>query len=154
MADSSDISLAQICDAIESTLDDATDMGRSESYDALSESPRSGDTPVLQVYPQSGDCDIENKADRSTFGAHVRQRQYLFHADLLARKRSHLKDDMKKTTEMIEAMEDILEAQKTGPAFSLDGIKALHWRWERLIFQPTTDDQFMGARFYITVKVW
>lgn len=153
MADSSDISLAQMADAIESTLDDATGIERSESYDALSESPRSGDTPLIQVYPQSGDCDVENKADRSTFGAKVRQRQYIFHADLYARKRSHLKDDMKKTTEMIEAVEDVLETQDFGPPFSRDGIKMLHWRWERFIFE-TGDDQFMGARFYITVKVF
>lgn len=153
MTELADISIAQICDAIEQTLDDAVGIERSQSYDEVRETPQSGDTPLLQVYPQSGTCDPSGGADRTSFQAAVRQRHYVIHVDLYARQRSHIRDDMKKATEMIEAIEDILEAQDTGSAFGLTGIKGYNWRWERVIFE-TGNISFMGARFFIMVKVW
>lgn len=149
-----DISLAQICNAIETTLGAASGMDGTQSYDELAEGLHSADLPLLQIYPQSGDCDPGGTTDRTTYGGDVRQKRMLFHADLYARQRSHLDEDMSAATDMIEAITDVLETQNAQPYFGLAGIQSFSWRWERTVFIYTDDVKFMGARFFITIWVY
>lgn len=147
------LTLAQICNAIESTLSAATGMEATQSYDELAEGVGSADMPMLQVFPDSGDCDISGSTDRTTFGGDKRQKRVVIHTDLLARQRSHLAEDVGVSVDMIDALIDVLEQQDTKPYFSQDGIKAFSWRWERVEFDYA-GVKIAGARFYITVWMY
>lgn len=150
-----DITIAQICDAIETTLGAAASIETTESYDELSDGVQSADTPLLQVYWENTECADDSGTDRTSFQGGVRVKAFLFHADLLARQRAHIADDMKKVTEVAEEIQDILEgpAQSTKPYLGLDGIKAFRWRAERV--QITyAGAPFMGARFMIWIWVF
>jgi len=151
------ISLAQICDAIETMLGAAVGMATSQSYDELKEGVIGRDCPLLQVYPASGSCDVSSTStERTTFQAGVRQKEFEIRADLYASRRSHLRQDMKAVTEMIEAIINVLETQNIKPYFGVGGtdIKAFRWRWERAVFKYEEDNQYMGARFSIVCRVF
>jgi len=148
------ITLAQICDAIESTLDDATTVVRSESYDELSDGVQ--DTPLLQVYPENGLQSAGGATDRHTFGGGgdpARQTELTIHADYYARQRSHIGEDMAALVNGIDALQDVLEGQDQKPYFGLEGIRAFSWRWDRVVFEYA-GVQYMGARFILTVRVF
>lgn len=147
------LTLAQICNAIESTLGAATGMEATQSYDELTEGVGSADTPMLQVYPDSGDCDASGSTDRTTFRGGKRQKHVTIHADLLARQRSHLAEDMEVSIDMIDAIIDIFEQQDTKPYFGQDGIKAFSWRWERVEYEYS-GAKLAGARFYIAIWIY
>lgn len=144
------ITLGQIVDAIETQLSTATGLVRSQSYSELTEGQNV--LPTLQVYPQSGNTDASTANDRTTFKAAVRQYTYTIHADLYARQRSHIGEDMNKLVTMIDAIENRLTAEKDGD-FGLAGMKSFKWSWERVNFvygDPAIN--YYGARF--TIQVW
>lgn len=145
------ITLAQICDAIESTLDDATTITRSQSYDELTEGIH--DTPLLQVYPENGAQSPPGMTDRHTFGAGVRQTEFTIHADYYANQRVNIGEDMAALVNGIDAMTDVLEGQDQKPYFGLTGIQAFSWRWDRVTFDYG-GVAYVGARFAITVRVF
>lgn len=147
------ITLAQVCDAIESTLGAAAGMETTQSYDELTEGIGSADTPLLQVFPDSGDCDPSGNTDRTTFQGGKRQKHIMIHADVFARQRSHLAEDMEVSVDMIDALIDVLEQQDTKPYFDRVGIQAFSWRWERVMFSHAGVD-FAGVRFYIAVWIY
>ena len=140
--------LADICDGIKDTLSDATGLAAAQSYDELTE--QVGDSPLLQVYPTSGEVDVGG-TDRTTFGAGLRTRHYVIYADVLVRQRAHIGEDMSLLVDLVEAIEDELEKQKTGTLFGVDEIKAIHWSWTRATIDYGGVD-YMGARF--TIDVW
>jgi hypothetical protein len=148
-----DVTLAQICDAVEATLGAATGLTDSQSYDELTEGVQ--DMPLLQVYPENGETDIAGNADRTSFRGGVRQAQVVLHADLFARQRSHIGEDMATLLPLVDAVIVRLEAQTVKPYFNLDGIKAFHWRWERVTF-IYGDQQlpYVGARFTLTLRLF
>ncbi len=147
------ISIAQICNAVESTLSTAAGLVRTQSYDELTEGMQ--DAPTLQVYPESGLQDPMGNADRTTFKAGVRQTELVVHADLYARQRSNLGEDMAKLVTVLDQLITILEAQDTKPYFGLTGIKAFAWSWSRVIFQYGDPGQsFMGARFILRLRIF
>lgn len=155
------ITLAQIVDAIEDTLDEATTLVRSQSYDELTEGIH--DLPLLQVYPetQTG-VSVGAETDRMTFGGAggeedtpARDKEYIIHADYYARQRSHIGEDMAALVNGIDAMENVLEAVNVKPYFSLEGIKAFSWFWTRVAFQYGDPQvRYVGARFEIRVRVF
>jgi hypothetical protein len=148
------ITLAQICDAIEDTLDAATTLKRSQSYDELTDGVQ--DTPLLQVYPESGFQSAGSSTDRYTFGGGgdpVRQTECVIHADYYARQRAHIGEDMKALVDGIDAMQNIFEAQDRKPYFGLAGIEAFAWRWDRVQFEYS-GVLYMAARFVLTVRVF
>ena len=149
------ITLAQICDAIESTLGGATGLERSESYDELTEGAHPGDLPLLQVYPNDGTTDPSGNTDRTTFRGGVRQTALTIHADVYARQRSHIGEDMKAVVNSMDAIINVLEAQNVKPYFGLVGIKAFAWRWERVTF-IYGDPQlpYAGVRFYLSIRTF
>lgn len=150
------IMLAQICDAIETTLSAATTLTalagtHSQSYDELTEGVN--DLPMLQVYPQSGSQDAAGRTDRTTFGGGNRQTEFVIHADYYARERSHIGEDMALLVNGIDAMQTIFEAQDKKPYFALAGIQSFRWTWDRVQF-AYGNTAYMGARFVITVRVF
>jgi hypothetical protein len=148
-----DVTLAQLCDAVEATLGAATGLTYSQSYDELTEGMQ--DMPMLQVYPVSGETDVTGNADRTSFRAGVRQTQTVLHADLFARQRSHIGEDMATLLPLISAVIVKLEAQTTKSYFGLAGVKGFRWRWERVTF-AYGDQQlpYVGARFYLTLRLF
>ena len=146
------ITLAQICDAIETTLSAATTITRSESHDELTEGVH--DTPLLQVYPESGNQDPSGTTERTTFRAGVRQTEIVIHADYFAAERgTSIGEEMGRLVNGIDAMTAVFEGQDEKPYFGLDGIKAFAWRWERVTFDYGKV-RYVGARFVILVRVF
>jgi len=145
------ITLAQVCDAIEGVLDDATTLARSQSYDELTEGVH--DCPQLQVYPAAGGQDVGTDTDRSSFQAGVRQTGFTIHADYYAKAVSHVAEGMEALVDGIDAMQNELEKQDTGAKFGLEGIKSMRWNWEMVQFQAG-QTLYIGARFLITVRVY
>ena len=144
--ETTEITLAQICDAIEAELDDAAGLSDSQSYDQLKEGV--ADTPLLQVYWQSTDSDPE----QLTYRQGVRPTRHVFHADLYARQRSMLDEDMAAVLEMAHAIMVKLK-QGEGPLFDLEGLRSLTWRAERVQFEYA-NAYYAGARFLLTVEVY
>ena len=147
------VTIASICDAIESTLGAATGITRSQSYDELGESIQ--DVPLIQVYPEMLRGNATGETDRSSFRGTIRQTEVVIITDLYARQRSHMGEDMKALVNEIDAIIDVIEAQDTKPYFSEDGIKAFNWRGERVTF-VYGDNQlpFVGMRFYFTIRIF
>lgn len=149
------ITIAQICDAIESTLGAATGITRSQSYDELTEGMPPGDLPLLQVYPEAGEADITGTTDRSSFRGGVRQTELIIIADLYAHQRSHMGEDMEILVDGIDAFIDVMEAQDTKDYFGLAGLQAFHWRFERVTFVYGNPQlPYVGARFYLTIRIF
>jgi hypothetical protein len=147
------ITLAQMCNAIETTLAAATLAMRTQSYDGLTEGMN--DVPTLQVYPDGGNQDAQYATDRTTFKAGTRQTSITIFADYYARQRSQLGEDMKALVDGIDAITDVFEAQDTTPYFGLTGIKNFHWSWQRVAFTYADETiKYMGARFTIVLRVY
>ena len=147
------ITLTEICGGIESVLSAAIGVQSSVSFSELTEGVPAMDCPRVEVFPDAGVCDPSGNTDRLTFGACTQMCVVTIFADLYARQRSQLGEDMKATTEMIDAIIDILQTQEKPPFFGLRGIKAFSWRWKRSTFRRA-DARFVGARFTIQCKIY
>jgi hypothetical protein len=157
------ITIAQIIDAVESTLSAATGIVRGQSYNELTESVDDADTPLLQVYPEANSPQAIGgttvPADRSSFGGGtdkpVRVKNYTIHVDLYAQQRKEIGEDMAALVDGIDAIEDVLENQDQKNYFGLDGIKSFSWSWTRVTF-VYGDPQlsYVGARFLLMIAVY
>lgn len=145
------ITLAQIVDAVETTLGATPGLARSQTYDELSASIPN-DVPLLQVYPESGECDAGTDTDRSTFRAGSRQYGFVIHADLFAGTIQPFGERMGTLIGLIDAIMDVLEAQTT-TLFGLSAIRTMSWSWSRAII-TYADTQYVAARFVITLRVF
>jgi hypothetical protein len=147
------ITYLEICNAIQTTLAAATGLTFTQAPDKLTEGMH--DWPLLQVYPEDGGQDDSGNADRSSFRAVVRQTLITIHADLYAKMRAHIGEDMAALFPLIDAIQNVIEQQDTKPYFGLDGIKAFSWRWSRVIFTyGEPEAKYVGARFVFTVRVF
>ena len=147
------ITIAQITDAVKTTLAADTGLNRAMSYNQLTEGMN--DLPALQVYPESVGQDPTGNADRTTFQAGRRQSSIIIHADLYARQRSHLGEDMAALVNRWDAAITILEAQNTKPYFGLDGLQAFAWTSQRVVFQYGDGGlPYVGVRFILTFRVF
>lgn len=145
--------LGDIVDSIEDTLSAAASLARSQSYDELSEGMQ--DYPTLQVWPgenpgTSLGSETHKKTLRFSSGIGHSVKEYVIYADLFARQRSHVAEDMAQLVETITDLEDILDTQSC-PPFGNDNIMDFKWRWEHVTFDYG-GVLFAGARFYITVR--
>jgi len=147
------ITLMQVCDGIETILSAALGVQSSTSFDELTEGVPAMDCPRVEVYPDTGVCDPSGTTDRFTFNACTQMTVITIFADLYARQRSQLGEDMKATTEMIDSIIDVLQTQERPPFFGITGIKAFNWRWKRSTFRRA-DARFVGARFTIQCKIY
>jgi len=147
------ITIGQILDAIELTLSSAPTLARSMSYDELTEGIN--DTPLLQVYPESGEQDPAGNTDRTTFVAGVRQTVLMVNCDYYAQQRKHIGEDMAALVDGIDAMFNIFEAQDQKPYFGLSGIQAFHWTFQHVTFEyGDTSIKYVGARFTLTIRIF
>lgn len=115
------------------------------------------DTPLLQIYPESLSQDVSGNTDRTTFGAHTRQTEAVFHLDYYARRRSHIDEDVVGAIDGADAMIAILEAQDVKPYFGLAGIKAFSWSGQRVMFSYGSQDSsilFAGFRIVLTLRIF
>ena len=147
------VTLVQICDGIESTLGAATGMTSATSYDELTEGIVSLECPRIEVYPDSGLCDPGGGTDRTAFNAGVQQVVITIFADLYARQRSNLGEDMSAYVTLVDAVIDVLQAEEKPPFFGVTGIKALSWSWKRAVFRRASV-YFAGARFTILCRIF
>jgi hypothetical protein len=145
------ITLAQICNGIESALSAATTLARSQSYDELTEGVH--DIPTLQVYPESGLQDAGGNTDRTTFGAGVRQTEFTIHADYYAAQQSNIGEDMAALVNGIDAIQNELEKQDSTRFGFSDHNLSFRWSWTRVQF-VYNEANYMGARFIIVVRVF
>jgi hypothetical protein len=147
------ITLTQICDGVEAVLGAAIGVQSSTSFDELTEGIVAMDCPRIEVFPDAGTCDPSGTTDRTTFNACTQMCVVTIFADLYARQRSQLGEDMKATTEMIDSIIDALQTQEKPPFFGLRGIKAFSWRWKRSTFRRA-DARYVGARFTLQCKIY
>jgi hypothetical protein len=147
------LNITTLVDNVTSTLGDATGLTYAQSYDELSEGMQ--DTPTLQVYWESIEEDPTTTTERTTFQAGVRQKDIVIHADLYARRRSQLDEDMGAMLPLVDAIIDVLEAQDTKPYFATAEAKAFSWTANRATF-TYADPQvsYVGARFVLRFRVF
>lgn len=146
--------IGDICDSIEDTLEHATGLVRSQSYDELQDAPQ--DLPCLQVYPQAGNTDATTENSRYTFKSVRRMAEMTVHADVLCRQRSHLDLDFAEAITMQDAVQQKLEGEKTKPFFGNSAISDFWWSWAVTDFArggPGAEVHYLGVRFTITVRV-
>ena len=147
------ITLAQMCNAIETTLSAATIAMRTQSYDGLTEGMN--DLPTLQIYPDGGNQDAQTNTNMTTFQGGTKQSSITIFADYYSRQRSQLGEDMKGLVDGIDAITDVFEAQNKTPFFGLKGIKNFKWSWQRVAFTYADESiKYMGARFTIILRVY
>jgi len=153
---SSTISVAAVLDAVEGTLGAAPSLRASCSYDELREGFESIDCPLLMIHPAGGDCRPPGATQQQTFGGGVQLTVLEVIADLYARERSIMKEDMQVTVEMIDELITILQDQRRPPFFGItpaNAIKAYTWNWRRITF-ITAGKKYMGARFRIWLRLF
>ncbi len=145
------VSLAQLLDAVKTTLSAATGLTTTQGYADLTESLN--DFPVLQITPESGAVGATGETDRVTFGSTpVRHHVYTIHADLYAGPRAHIGDDISNLVDLIDALETVLVGQ-TGTLFGLSSIDYCRWSWSRATFVYNDERVYVGARFIIELGV-
>ncbi|KPJ77283.1 MAG: hypothetical protein AMJ81_00030 [Phycisphaerae bacterium SM23_33] len=141
--------LDALLDAIEGIMDDAASLVRSQTYDELTEGIH--DYPLLQVYPEENTgTDWTGETDRVTLSGKHSVKEYTVHADIYARQRSHIAEDMKKCVDVANETEDILD-NLSYPLFGLACVTSFRWSWRRVVFEYG-GVKYMGARFVIVVR--
>jgi hypothetical protein len=148
------ITIAQICDAIATTLGTGTSVERVQSYNELTEHIPDADCPLLQVYFQRMLMeDPGGVADRMTFKAGRRNKQIQVNVDAYARQRSILDEDMAATVAMVDDLLDVFEGQDAKPFFGLAGIQSWDFDAERIAYSYA-GGTYAGVRFTVTVWVY
>ena len=147
------VTVSAVYNGIETTLSVAPSLRSATAYDELTEGIASLDCPRLEVYPEKGVTDPSGTTDRTAFKAGIQQSVLTVHADLYARQRSQLGEDMKAIVDMLDELIPLLEAQERPPFFGVVGIKAFRWRWNRTLFRRA-EAQYVGARFTIELKLF
>jgi len=145
------ILITDMCTGIKEVVELATGVERAYDYDEMPEAVNNDDTPALVVYFQALEEDPTNQTASSTFRSVVRQRDWIFHVDVLAAQRNHLNENNKKMCEMADAIIDTLETQDSRPFFGVAGAQQFKFTAERVVINLGAVD-FYGIRFIITVR--
>ena len=145
------ILITDMCTGIKNVVELATGVERAYDYDEMPEAVNNDDTPALVVYFQALEEDPTNQTASSTFRSVVRQRDWVFHVDVLAAQRNHLNENNKIMCEMADAIIDTLETQDSRPFFGVAGAQQFKFTAERVVINLGAVD-FYGIRFIITVR--
>ena len=145
------ILITALCTGIKEVVELATGVARAYDYDEMPEAVGNADTPALVVYFQSLEEDPTNETSGSTFNHKVRQRNWVFHVDVLAAQRNHLDENNKKMCEMADAIIDALETQDDYPFFGVAGAQQFKFIADRVVINLGGVD-FYGIRFIVTVR--
>ena len=111
------------------------------------------DTPLIQIYPQTGFVDWSTQTDRTTFRGGVRQEDMTWNIDAYATRRAHFAEDMKALLPLIDAITDKLEEQDTKPYFGESAIQSFQWNWTYGVY-PMADGEYVGVRYVLTTRVF
>jgi len=147
------VTIAAICDGIESTLALATGINTGKSYDEITEGVPARDCPRIHVYPDTIGPDDRTRTERTTFQAGLQQLDVSVFVDVYARQRSQLPEDMKAAVTTLDNLITVLQAQEVPPFFGVTGIKAFRWSWRRAVFR-LGNAKYMGGRFLIVARVY
>lgn len=147
------LTLGEVCDGINTTLGAAVGIETSESYDELRDDVMPDVCPILQVYPEEGDCNPGATTERTVFSGAIRLKVVSIHADIMTSARTFLDQDMKALTDVTDAIIEVLEEQNDPPFFGVVGLKAFTWRFKRGVFRRG-DADFMGVRFVIQCRIF
>jgi len=151
------VTIAQICDAVASTLSATTGLLRTQSYDELTEGMQT--LPTLQVYPESWETSMDSATDRISFvDANTgipghRYTEIVLFLDLICRQRSHLGEDWGEAVEMADNLDNQLNLEGDCPHFGLAGIRSFRWSAQRVLF-PYSETGNVGFRFTLTVRIF
>lgn len=148
------LTLASICDAIESALGAVTGIVRSQSYDELTEGM--GSFPTLQVFPVRWNVDARTGTDRSTFKAGLRTTDQTIYCDLFIGPRGGPSPGQQMSTlvGLIDLVNVELKTQTAAsPPFDLTGIKACWWTGEHVTLDNSSV-LYVGARWTITLRTF
>lgn len=146
------ITYGQLVKAVASTLAGAPAVGRVQAYDAISESVP--DTPLLQVYAESGEVDAQSDTDRTSFGGGVQVSRLTVQVDGYARRRSHIGEDLQAQMALVDAVDARLSEQRLGLAFGLSAVKSFKWTWERTTFEDVEGHTYAGVRFTLELTIF
>jgi len=109
------------------------------------------DIPLLQVYPEANTTtDWTGQTDRISLNGKHSIKEYTIHADLLARQRSQMDEDMAQLVTSIDEFEAILDTQAY-PLFGRIYVTSYQWSWHRVVFRYANVD-YMGARFVLVIR--
>ena len=144
------LTFVEILDGITATLAADPAIKQALTMEDITESVQV--VPACLVYIAEFNTDIQTQNSQTTFRGGVRQNQVVVNVDALARRRSHIGEDMKDVTELADVIVAILEAQKTHPYFGLDGLKTFKWRATYATFHHGADD-FSALRFILTFMI-
>ena len=145
------ILITDMCTGIKEVVELATGVERAYDYDEMPEAVNNDDTPALVVYFQALEEDPTNQTASSTFRSVVRQRDWVFHVDVLAAQRNHLNENNEVMCKMADAIIDTLETQDSRPFFGVAGAQQFKFTAERVVINLGAVD-FYGIRFIITVR--
>lgn len=147
------ITIDQVTLAVEAALGEASLIARTGAEGTITEGVN--DLPYMMIYAESGQTDPKGGVDRTSFRGGIRVNELIVMVDVYVRQRSHIGEDMAKTTHCTDAVINILEEQNVKPYFGLLGLQAFHWAWQRVTFvygDPNTG--YVGVRFTLTFTIF
>lgn len=147
--------LADLVLAIATTLGAAPSLVRTQYAGTTAAASRMtegmADVPTLQIYPEANTTtDWTGETDRVTLSGKHSIKEYMIHADLLARQRSQIDEDMAQLLTSIDELENILDTQ-VYPLFARSYITSFQWAWSRVVFGYAGAD-YVGARFVLVIR--
>lgn len=147
--------VADLILAIATALGAAPSLLRTQYAGALAAGTRltegMQDYPTLQIYPEANTTtDWTGETDRISLSGKHSVKEYVIHADLLARPRSHIDEDMAQVVISANELEDILDTM-TYPLFARAYILSFQWSWHWVVFSYA-GVKYAGARFVLTIR--
>lgn len=153
MAVNAPLNITEMNSGIENTLATATGLTYTQDYDKLTEGII--DTPLLQVYWQGHVVDPNSGASQQSFRGGARHTSLTFHADLYPKQRADIAEDFGVLLPLVDAIDDVLIAQRVKPYFGVAKIQAIeNWTASQVTFEYPNNIKFLGARFIIRVRVF
>jgi len=148
------VTIAEICDAIETTLSTGTGIVRHQSYNELTEGINAGDLPLLQVYFESLGIDPEGRTDRTAFKGGLRNKPITIHADVYVSQLAHIGQGNKALVNMVDTLIDKIETQNEKPYFGEDDIKSFSIPSIQRATVKYASADYVMARFTFIVWVY
>lgn len=155
----STVTVAQMCDAIHSTvgavLVASGDLVKALNYNQLEEGM--ADRPTLQIYPQrGGPVSGQSGTQKLTLDSdpYILEQVTIF-MDLYAARRSNLNEDMEAVVDGLDAINANLKTQQCPNPFGLTGISTFQWSWERVIFDyDSPEEKYPGIRYTLILETF
>jgi len=148
------LTITDLCDGISETLATATGILSVKSYDELTTSIPADQCPRLQVYLDAINGSSQNgQTHQVAFDGAVQSLDIPIFVDLYARLRSYLWLDMKAMMDSVDAITDVIQAQKAQNYFGIPEIQNFRWNFQRGVMLYGKS-KYMGGRFVITVRIF